>query len=33
MYLPMTFHLKSGESNGNVAKTLELSFVHDFSLK
>lgn len=33
MYLPMTFHLESGEFNGNVAKTLELSFVHDFSLK
>lgn len=33
MYLPMTFHLESGEFNGNVAKTSELSFVHDFSLK
>lgn len=33
MYLPMTFHLESGEFSGTVAKTLERLFIDDFSLK
>lgn len=33
MYLPMTFHLESGEFSGNVTKTSELSFVVDLQPK